>query len=120
MLVSRKGRVSMIKMEMTKDEFQILTEWCRSHFWDNTQSFEDNINVDECLRWARSCLLMARMKSIADDNNMYFGFDEPYEEDDEDSLKVDVVTKFIEQYPSHITNTDDVIKGAAASKKVED
>ena len=46
--------------------------------------------------------------------------DEPYEEDDEDSLKVDIVTKFIEQYPSHITNTDDVIKGAAASKKVED
>lgn len=110
----------MIKMEMTRDEFQILTEWSRSHFWDNTQSFEDNINVDDLMRWARSCLLMARLKSIADENNMYFGFDDPYEEDDEDNLKVDMVTRFVEQYSSHITNSDDVRKGAAASKKVEE
>lgn len=110
----------MIKMEMTKDEFQILTEWSRSHFWDNTQSFEDDINVDDLMRWARSCLLMARLKSIADENNMYFGFDDPYEEDDEDNLKVDMVTRFVEQYSNQIENKKDLLREAEESKKVED
>ncbi len=110
----------MIKMEMTKDEFQILTEWSRSHFWDNTQSFEDNINVDDLMRWARSCLLMARLKSIADENNMYFGFDDPYEEDDEDNLKVDMVTRFVEQYSNQIENKKDLLREAEASKKLEE
>ena len=109
----------MIKMEMTKDEFQMLTDWSRDHFWDNTESFTDDIDVDELLRWSRSCLLMARLKSIADENNIYFGFDSQYCEDAEDSEKIKVVTAFVEQYPNHITNMDDLRKGAAASKKVE-
>jgi len=120
MQASRKGRVSMIKIEMTKDEFQMLTEWSRDHFWDNTESFTDDIDIDELLRWSRSCLLMARLKSIADENDIYFGLDSQYCEDAEDSTKLKVVTAFVEQYSNNITNIKDVLKGAAASKKVED
>ena len=87
----------MVKIEMTKDEFEMLTEWAREHFWDNTQSFEGDVNVDECLLWARSCLLMARLKNIADKNGIYFGFNSPYEEDDDNSVKIDYVTKEIEE-----------------------
>lgn len=86
----------MIKMELTKDEFELLTEWSKHHFWDNTEKFHDDINVDECLLWARSCLLMARLKDIADKNGIYFGFSEPYSEDDDNSIKIDYVTKKME------------------------
>ena len=87
----------MIKMEMTKDEFQMLTEWAREHFWDDTQSFDDDVNVEECLRWSRSCLLMARLKDIAEKNDIYFGFNLPYEEEDDNSVKIDYVTKAMEE-----------------------
>ena len=119
MLVSRKGRASMIKMEMTKDEFQMLMVWSKYHFWDSTESFTDDIDIDELLEWARSCLLMARLKSIADKNNIYFGLDSQYCEDAEDSTKLKVVTQFVQHYSDQITYTKDVLKGAAASKKVE-
>ena len=33
--------------------------WAKHHFWDVTSKFEDDIDADVCLDWARYCLLMA-------------------------------------------------------------
>jgi len=66
----------MITLKLTKQEFCLLTQWSRHHFWDDTESFQDDIQVDELLEWSRSCLLMARLKTAADQHGMHFGFDD--------------------------------------------
>ena len=33
----------MITLKLTKQEFGLLTDWSKRHFWDNTQSFQDDI-----------------------------------------------------------------------------
>ena len=92
----------MIKLEMTEDEFQLITDWAMQHFWKDTQSFDDDINVDECLRWSKACLLMARLKTEADKHGIYFGFHSPFDEDEPDEKKIDVTTTFMKQYCANV------------------
>jgi hypothetical protein len=94
----------MITLKLTKQEFGLLTEWSKRHFWDNTQSFEDDIDIDELLGWSRSCLLMARLKAIADDQGIHFGYDDfPTEDMAPAAVKTDRVTQlFIDQYTDNV------------------
>lgn len=92
----------MIKLEMTEDEFQLITDWAMQHFWDDTQSFDDDISVDECLKWSKACLLMARLKSEADKHGIYFGFHSPFHEDEPNEKKIDVTTTFMKQYCANV------------------
>ena len=95
----------MLTIKLTKQEFSLITEWCMYHFWDKTNGFQDDINVDELMGWATSCLLMARLKTIADENNIFFGLekDEIYKEDDTDRQKVNSVTQaFVDQYAENV------------------
>lgn len=92
----------MIKLEMTEDEFQLITDWAMQHFWKDTQSFDNDINVDECLRWSKACLLMARLKTEADKHGIHFGFHSPFYEDEPDEKKIDVTTTFMKQYCANV------------------
>ena len=93
----------MITLKLTKQEFGLLTEWSKRHFWDNTQSFEDDIDIDELLGWSRSCLLMARLKAIADDHGIHFGYDDfPKEDSALTAIKTNRVTEmFIDQWETN-------------------
>ncbi len=105
--------MKMIEMSLTEKEFGLLTDWARTHFWDNTEKFEDGPTVDEMLEWSRMCLLMARLISVANENGLLFGYDEGlYEEDDEDKKKVAAITSaFAQQYSAHFKKKLDEVNG---------
>ena len=94
----------MVTLNLTKQEFGLLTQWSRYHFWDNTESFQDDIQVDELLEWSRGCLLMARLKVAADQHGIRFGLDDfPKEDSAPDYIKTDRVTHvFIDQYTDNV------------------
>lgn len=96
----------MITLKLTKQEFGLLTQWSKYHFWDNTESFQDDIQVDELLEWSRSCLLMARLKTAADQHGIHFGFDDfPKEDSALPYIKTNRVTEmFIDQYTDNVAN----------------
>ena len=96
----------MITLKLTKQEFGLLTDWSKRHFWDNTQSFQDDIDIDELLGWSRSCLLMARLKTAADQHGIHFGYDDfPTEDSALPYIKTDRVTEmFIDQYTDNVAN----------------
>lgn len=93
-----------IEIKLTKQEFALLTEWAKHHFWDVTGKFYDDIDADVCLDWARYCLLMARLKFIADEHGIEFGYDEPdYELDAKPYTKTNHVTEaFLQQYAANV------------------
>ena len=94
----------MITLKFTKQEFGLLTQWSKYHFWDNTESFQDDIQVDELLEWSRSCLLMARLKTAADQHGIHFGFDDfPTEDSAPAPHKIERVTQmFVDQYTANV------------------
>ena len=96
----------MITLKLTKQEFGLLTEWSKYHFWNNTKSFQDDIDIDELLGWSRGCLLMARLKAIADDQGIHFGYDDfPTEDMAPAAVKTDRVTQlFIDSYSANLAN----------------
>lgn len=96
----------MITLKLTKQEFGLLTEWSKRHFWENTQSFQDDIDIDELLGWSRTCLLMARLKAIADDHGIHFGYDDfPTEDIVPAAVKTDRVTQlFIDSYSANVAH----------------
>lgn len=98
----------MITLKLTKQEFCLLTQWSRHHFWDDTESFTDDINIDELLGWSRSCLLMARLKAVADDHGIHFGLDDfPTEDSAPDAHKTERVTQmFVDQYTANLAMMD--------------
>lgn len=100
----------MVTLEMTEDEFQLITDWAMKHFWDDTQSFDDDISVDECLKWSKACLLMARLKSEADKHGIYFGFHNPFYEDEPNEKKLEVTTAFMKQYCADVQRNFERIK----------
>ena len=55
----------MIKLEMTKDEFELLSTWARHGFWDAMDSEFVNMDADEILKISLACQVMARIKLAA-------------------------------------------------------
>ena len=55
----------MIKLEMTKDEFELLSSWARHGFWDVLDADYVTMDVDDILRMSLACQVMARIKLAA-------------------------------------------------------
>jgi len=55
----------MIKLEMTKDEFELLSTWARHGFWDAMDAEFVNMDADEILKISLACQVMARIKLAA-------------------------------------------------------
>ena len=56
----------MIKLEMTKDEFELLSTWARHGFWDVMDTEYVTMDVDDILRMSLACQVMARIRLAAD------------------------------------------------------
>ena len=100
----------MIKLEMTKDEFEILLEWSRNHFWDETESFDNNYDIDQILRFSKNCLLFARLKAEAINHDINFGYHEIYEEDDPPTKKCEITSAFLDNYQTSLQRLLDEAK----------
>jgi hypothetical protein len=55
----------MIKLEMTKKEFELLSSWARQGFWDVLDTEYVNMDADEILEMSLACQVMARIKLAA-------------------------------------------------------
>ena len=55
----------MIKLEMTKEEFELLSTWARHGFWDLMDTEYVDMDADEILRMSLACQVMARIKLAA-------------------------------------------------------
>lgn len=55
----------MIKLEMTKEEFELLSSWARHGFWDLCDTEYVDMDVDDILRMSLACQVMARIKLAA-------------------------------------------------------
>lgn len=96
----------MITLKLTQQEFSLLTQWSKDHFWDNIEaiSMVDDLDIDELLGWSRHSLLMARLKAVADEHGIYFGLDNfPTEDSAPAAHKTERVTKmFVDQYTANV------------------
>lgn len=55
----------MIKLEMTKEEFELLSTWARHGFWDEMDAEYVDMDADEILKISLACQVMARIKLAA-------------------------------------------------------
>ena len=55
----------MIKLEMTKEEFELLSSWARHGFWDLCDTEYVDMDVDDILKMSLACQVMARIKLAA-------------------------------------------------------